>query len=93
MALAAAYGERLGEVYLYGSYARGDFTEASDVDILIALRGPVNPHREIGHISVAVSDICLRHDVLITTYPVSDVWLQERMSPLFENIRREGIRL
>ena len=92
-ALAAAYGDRLRGVYLYGSYARGDFTNASDVDILITLAGLVNPHHEIGHISEAVSDICLRHDVLIATYPVPEAWLHERKSPLFESIRREGIRL
>lgn len=45
--LVKLYGERLRGIYLYGSYARGDFTEDSDVDVLIVLRGEVNPYREI----------------------------------------------
>ena len=91
--LSASYGDRLRGVYLYGSHARGDFTDSSDVDILITLRGQVNPHREMRRMGEAISDICLRYDVLISTYPVPDSWLSERRSPLFENVRREGIRL
>lgn len=38
-ALVQMYGERLEGIYLYGSYARGDFTQDSDVDVLVVLRG------------------------------------------------------
>jgi predicted nucleotidyltransferase len=33
-ALCRIYGDRLPGVYLYGSYARGDYHVGSDVDIL-----------------------------------------------------------
>ena len=36
-ALTQIYGERLSAVYLYGSYARGDYREDSDVDLMITL--------------------------------------------------------
>ena len=35
--LEKIYGIYLKEVILYGSYARGDFTEDSDIDIMILL--------------------------------------------------------
>jgi len=89
-ALVELYGERLEGVYLYGSYARGDFTEDSDIDVLIALKGHVDTYEELTRLSEVVSDICLRHDVLIATYPVPATWAAERNSPLFVNIRREG---
>ena len=92
-ALASRYGERLKGLYLYGSYARGDFTADSDVDLLIALEGEVRPTREIDRLSAVVADICLRYDLLIAVYPVPVEWVAERKSPLFENIRREGVRL
>jgi len=92
-ALAARYGERLKGLYLYGSYARGDFTADSDVDLLIALDGEVKPTREMDRLSGVVADICLRHDLLVAVYPVPVKWLEERKSPLFENIRREGVRV
>ena len=33
--LVRIYGDRLKAVYLYGSYARGDYREGSDVDVMI----------------------------------------------------------
>ncbi|MCW3134955.1 MAG: nucleotidyltransferase domain-containing protein [Methanophagales archaeon] len=39
------YGKRLKKVILYGSYARGDATEDSDIDLLIVLEGKSNPRR------------------------------------------------
>jgi len=91
--LAKIYGKRLRGVYLYGSYARGDFQADSDIDILIALKGSVNPGREIDRIGDGVADICLEHNVLIATFPVSEEWLSTRKSPLFENVRREGLKI
>ncbi len=91
--LSEIYGDRLQGVYLYGSYARGDFHAGSDVDILLVLKGTVNPGQEISRLSLRVSDICLDHDVLIAVFPVPEEWLQSRKSPLFENVRREGVRL
>jgi len=92
-ALAQVYGERLRGVYLYGSYARGDYHPESDVDVIIALEGVVNPSQEIDRIGDRVADICLKRNVLIATFPVPEQWLRTRKSPLFENVRREGIRL
>jgi predicted nucleotidyltransferase len=91
--LSQVYGERLRGIYLYGSYARGDFRPDSDVDVLIALEGMTNPSQEIDRIGDGVADICLDHNVLIATYPVPEDWLKQRKSPLFENVRREGVRL
>ena len=33
------FGEQLDSVILYGSYARGDYTPDSDVDIMILVKG------------------------------------------------------
>ena len=33
------YGEDIVDILLYGSYARGDFTEDSDIDIVAVVRG------------------------------------------------------
>ena len=41
------YGKRLKHIILYGSYARGNATEDSDIDLLIVLEGKVKPGEEI----------------------------------------------
>ena len=92
-ALHITYGDRLQGVYLYGSYARGDFHAGSDVDVLVVLAGQVRPAKEIDRVNEAVSDISLRYDLLIAIYPTSVDWLLERQSPFFKNVRREGIPL
>lgn len=38
-AMQELYGDRLANVILYGSYARGDFHAESDVDFRIVLKG------------------------------------------------------
>jgi predicted nucleotidyltransferase len=68
--LRNVYSDRLPGLYLYGSYARGDFSKHSDIDLLIALEGEVKPFKEIDRLSEIVSDLCLRHGLLIALYPV-----------------------
>lgn len=87
------YGRQLQGIYLYGSYARGDYSEGSDVDLLVALDGDVKPFKEIDRLNDLVSEIDLRYDLLISVFPVPARWLVERHSPLFENIRKEGVLL
>ena len=89
--LATLYGDRLRGVYLYGAYARGEFREDSDVDVLIVLAGRVGFQEEISRYSAAVSGICLRHDVLIATIPISEEWFVQRHEPFFVNARRDGM--
>ncbi len=83
--------ERILRVGYFGSYARGEATRDSDIDVMIVLRDAVKPTEEIDRISEAVADICLRHDILISTFPVSQEWFAERQSPFFINVRREGV--
>jgi predicted nucleotidyltransferase len=47
--LMDCYPDRLVRFIVFGSYARGDHREDSDIDLLVTLTGPVdwNPEREI----------------------------------------------
>ena len=92
-ALAEEYGERLRGLCLYGSYARGDFRDDSDVDLIVILNEDISPVQESRRLSPLVSDICLRHDVLMALFPMSEERFRTRHTPLMENVRREGIFL
>jgi uncharacterized protein len=91
--LEKIYGDRLQGLYLYGSYARGDFREDSDVDLLVALAGEINSCQEIDRISAVVSDLCLHHEVLLAVLPAPAGWLAGRKSPFYERVRQEGAAL
>jgi len=91
--LAELYGERLVDVVLFGSQARGDAVEGSDIDVLIALKGKVRQFDEIDRTGDFTAQLCLKYDVLISRIFVSeDDYLHSQM-PLMLNVRHEGIRL
>jgi len=85
------YGKRLKSIILYGSWARGDATEDSDIDVLIVLEGEVIPGKEIDRMIDIITDINLKHRVLISVYPISEEDYSTINSPLLINVRREGV--
>ena len=60
------YGERLKKVILYGSFARGEGTDDSDIDLAVVLAGEVCPGEEIDTMIDIVFEINLEHNVLIS---------------------------
>ncbi len=92
-ALKRLYGERLVEVVLYGSHARVEADEESDVDVMVVLHGPVEPAREIRRLSPLVVEIGLAHEKLISTFSISKEDYHAKESTLLQNVRREGITI
>jgi len=90
-ALRRLYGPRLKQVILYGSWARGDATSDSDIDVAVVLKGEVSPTVEIDRTADLVFDLNLSHGVLLSLYPVSEEEYRSLDSPLLMNLRREGI--
>jgi len=86
------YGDRLKDVILYGSWATGEATEDSDIDLLVLLEGKVSSGKEIDRMIDVVTDINLKYGVLISVYPVSEKDYLTVNSPLLINARKEGIR-
>jgi predicted nucleotidyltransferase len=85
------YGKRLKKVILYGSYARGDATKDSDIDLLIVLEGNIIPGEEIDRMIDIITEINLKYGELISVYPVSEEGYTNVNSPLLINVRKEGI--
>jgi len=85
------YGKRLKQVLLFGSWARKDARDDSDVDIAVVLGGAVRSGREIDRMIDLVTRINLEHGVLLAVYPLSESDLRSLQSPLLMNIRKEGV--
>lgn len=89
--LSALYGERLKGVYLFGSYARNEADEESDVDVLIVLDEIRSYSGEIARTSELISDISLNHGRSIScVYTSEDQW-QHEQTMFFINVREEAI--
>jgi predicted nucleotidyltransferase len=89
--LEALYGKRLVKLVLFGSQARGDADADSDIDVLVVLKGEVNPFEEIERGSHVTADVSLEHDVVISSVYVSEERYNRGAGPLLLNIRAEGV--
>ena len=89
--LRRLYGDRLKDIILYGSYARGDTRDESDIDVMVVLRDTVLPGREIDRMIDVITDLNLKYGVLLAVVPVSEEKFLRVNSPLLLNVRREGI--
>lgn len=90
--LKKKYGKKLSQVFIYGSYARGEATPDSDVDLFVVLKEPFDYWKEwnkISDISYAVS-FGKERLVVMSTLLRSEKEFQEGNTPLLSNIRREG---
>lgn len=87
------YGERLVQIVLFGSQARGDAEPGSDIDVLVVLQDPVQPGEEIKRTSDIVADLSLQHNEVISCVFMGEDRFKHRQGPLLRNVRREGIRI
>ncbi|HLO52575.1 MAG TPA: nucleotidyltransferase domain-containing protein [Kamptonema sp.] len=87
------YGDRLTQMVLYGSQARGDAHPDSDIDVLVVLKGEVNPGAEIQKTSHIRANLSLENDEVISCLFIDEQRFTNYNSPLLRNIRKDGIPL
>lgn len=91
------YGEMLKEVILYGSCARGDFDNESDVDVMVLLD---IPKQEEGAERVKLRNIIhnldKKYDYEMLFVPVvvsyNNFYEWADALPFYKNVKSEGIR-
>ena len=89
----ARYGERLIQLILFGSHARGDAEPGSDIDVLVVLKDPVRPGEEIDRTIDIVADLSLQHNEVVSCVFIGQDRFTHRQGPLLRNVRREGITI
>ncbi len=85
------YGDHLNDLILFGSQARGEAEPDSDIDLLIILKGEVDPWTENQRTSQRISQICLDYSVVICNIFVSVEQFTAKSSALLRNIANEGV--
>ena len=91
-----AYGDDIEAIYLYGSYARGDYDEESDIDFAAIVKGDMSDSyeksKQVWHYT---NEMDLELDVVSSPMVISSKIFNEYKDEVgyYGNIFKEGIRL
>ena len=89
--LKKVYGKRLKEVYVFGSYARGEQDSESDLDVMIVLKGLDQYQTELERTGELVSTLSLKNGITISRVFISERDWLEGDTPLLRNVRVESV--
>jgi len=94
--LERIYGKDLYKAILYGSYARGDYDEYSDIDVMVLVECGEDEIKKLEKdLNFIGSRMGLEYDVMISLYARNrehfDRW-REHM-PYYRNIVAEGVEI
>ncbi|MBC8526195.1 MAG: nucleotidyltransferase domain-containing protein [Candidatus Cloacimonetes bacterium] len=89
--LKTIYGSNLKFVYLFGSYARDEANENSDIDIAVVLDGLVSRYKERERCSKIRARISLENNCVINLFFLEKKEFLAKEYALFRNIFEEGI--
>ncbi len=92
--LGSIYGRSLDRIILYGSYARGEQTEDSDVDIALVVSNRVSDVKHEKMLDVVVDfELELELTLSVIQVDMSNYLEWRNTLPFYKNIDREGVIL
>ena len=87
------YGKQFQGMVLYGSYARHQETEESDLDLLVLLSQPFDYFQELRRIVELLYPAQLESDALISAKPADIEAYQKGELQLYRNILQEEVTI
>ena len=85
------YGEQFQGLILYGSTARGENDNMSDIDLFVLLKKPFNYFRELRKIVELLYPVQLETEKLISAKPASKEEYESGKILLYRLAKREGL--
>lgn len=89
-------GDKLRRIILYGSYARGDFDDESDIDIMVLADvkdEDIYPYKD--KICDMTSDLGLDNNIMVSVFLKDNQIFNEYLPvlPFYQNILKDGVEL
>ena len=92
--LTSIFKDKLKKVVLFGSYARGNYTSESDIDVMILVDEDDDKLKNYEDNIVDIDvELNLRHDVLLSTILQDSNKFNKYLNilPFYSNIEKEGV--
>lgn len=90
-------GTKLSKIILYGSYARGDFHDNSDVDVMILVKNMTEDEIRVAEEALCdiAFDIELERGIHISAILKDETQFEswENILPFYINVRRDGVEI
>lgn len=89
-------GDRLEKVILFGSYARGDFDDESDIDFCIIANVPKDEATKWRRdIDKRMQGIDLEYDLLVSLHVINTKMFYNHIDvlPFYKNVLQEGVEI
>lgn len=92
--LTDIFRNNISMIILYGSVARGDATQESDIDIAIVVRSQMDDATKRHFLSWA-ADIDIRYERVFSIVDIQESNMKkwEDVLPFYQNVKKEGIIL
>lgn len=87
------YANQIVDIVLYGSYARGDYTENSDIDIVAVVHGSrMELQQKLKEVWNRSAEVGLENDIVVspTVIPYDEFKKYQDTLPYYRNILQEG---
>ena len=90
------YGDDIVEIVLFGSYARGNYTEDSDIDIVALVQGSrENLQEKLKKVWDVSAELGLENDIIVSpmVVPYDEFLKYKQILPYYRNIAEEGKKI
>ena len=84
--------DKFEEIILFGSYARGDNTDDSDVDLVLVVKETLSK-AEKEEITNVLSHLSLKYDIVLSCIDYPKIPFEKYQTPFLLNVKDEGIRI